>query len=181
MTFWILNPPEPNATPTQPGPFPEQIANLLDPLTLGRCGLCTACPGVWRLNVPSIPGEPLAATWSGYVYLHRSPYIYQGADTLPEQNNCAWGQINADPVSDANNYFLPGGTGWRLVFMHYGDETNWWLLTPSDGNQGSIYRFNGQWWEFRCLKNNSFRYHEDVAGFPFEYRPETVTITRFPY
>lgn len=182
--MYIYTPGEPAAVPVQPGPDTRQpyLFAQVDLFSRGLCGNCTACPKVWRLEVPVVDGLTL---WSGTYYLKRNPYSYRGSFSEIEYQNCTWESglvwgVNGCPISDARGTQGDDQHGWVLIF---GIDLQWRLITPLEEIEHqlcrSIYRFPLGNLGWRCLAENTFHYDQNIEEFPYPITPEKLTLT--PY
>ena len=193
MTFWLYNPPEPTGQPTSPGPFDPSLLGInlnsgfssTDLFTRGRCGNCKACPPMWRMVVPILPGNPYSADYAGVVYFRRVPYEYAGVFTGYFQSKCSWGSTLNEPIHDANPYQGPLNDGWAVTFEYNleQDRYTWSLYSPTEiATVGGEY--GGTRWvhygQFFCLAENVFqRFDNGGSPHPFPYVPELLTLTPF--
>lgn len=189
--MYLYNPSEPAGVPVQPGPDirASYLASAVDQNTLGRCGNCAACPKVWRLEMLTGDGD---SNWAGTWYLKRNSYFASG-DRLYQYQNCSWESegIWGDfcPITDATQFAdkqFTDSSGWVLSFHNEPliSGNSWYLrspiyIGPAGETYCSLWQFDSELYQYRCLQANAFVYAGKGAEFDWPLISQRLVLTPF--
>lgn len=133
MSYWILNPPEPTAAPTDPSEIGVDDFDLFG--SNHQCGQCNAVPDTWLLTIPSsIVGLGSGSLDpAGYTadpgqtkFLLKRRLWTRDADVSPYVQRCLW---SSDELVDRLSGAPQFNSSYNVDVLNFGTRNPRFVLT----------------------------------------------------